>query len=227
MKAFVSILWFRVVFALVVALCKIEGVTAAPVGCLSIHSDITEGSSVRYADGHSWLQFYPAPGAGLAPFTVGTWGYGYKPVGVHYNEEANRHPGVFRRKEISAQQYKKFLELIQTNNHWGPAENCSYFAKTVWNGVTGEDLDNFTDHEWDRLRYLHEIPMRSPMGLFTSIFRKNGNKFNNAGWQSRDEKDRPSAPYSSPAIEASCDNFDFDRHIQAMRNETFPIPKFR
>lgn len=200
--------------------------SAAPAGCLSVHADSDGESSFLYVDGHAWLQFQPVPGSNLKAFTVGTWG-NTNPTGIKYDREKNRHPAAFRRVEISEEQYERLRRLIGENSSWEYNNNCSHFAKKVWNGVTGENLENFTEYDRRRLLDDHVIAVPSPRGLFTSIFLKNDRKFNNIGWQSKSVLDRPAVPYSNDTFEASCGHYDFDAWWE--RQKPFsafpPLPK--
>jgi len=164
-------------------------------GKLTLHSDIEGQESSRlisYIRGHSWLGFQSLDGANS--WTVGTWDEGIKignqisRKGVNFNLEAKRHPGAYRRIDITKDQYVKLTKAIIRHDEWTSIKNCSLFASAVWNEVTGENLTNWSPIQDRELREFvlgnefgvsRTIPLPSPSGLFDWIFISNHNKFNN------------------------------------------------
>ncbi|MGF6398619.1 hypothetical protein ABH905_002285 [Pseudomonas frederiksbergensis] len=164
-------------------------------GQLTVHSSIEgQKSSPLLLNilGHSWLSYESSNGQ--ERWTVGTWDGGIdvgsrvSREGVNYNLETRRQPGAYRRVTITENQHATLLEAIKLNDKWTPFGNCSYFASTVWNTVTGEHLSNWSEIQdrelWelfigDEFGGSRIIPLPSPSGLFDWIFISNGNTFNN------------------------------------------------
>lgn len=165
------------------------------VGLLTVHSDIEGQKSsplLLNIRGHSWLSFESLDGK--TTWTTGTWeedihvGGRISRKGVNFNLEAQRHPGAYRRIAITRNQYTKLATAIARNDDWTSIRNCSFFASAVWNKVTGEHLNNWSEVQDRELRELllgndfgvpRTIPLPSPSGLFDWIFISNGNYFNN------------------------------------------------
>lgn len=164
-------------------------------GQLTVHSSIEGQKSsplLLSTLGHSWLSYESSDGQ--ERWTVGTWSGGrdvgdrVSREGINYNLEIQRQPGAYRRMKITQNQHIALIEAIKLNDKWTPLENCSYFASTVWNKVTGEHLSNWSEMQDRELRNLfagdkfggsRTIPLPSPSGLFDWIFISNGNYFNN------------------------------------------------
>jgi hypothetical protein len=173
-----------------------EPVSAADiVGTLTVHSDIEgqpSSSLLLNLRGHSWLSFDSI--GGKTSWTVGTWDEGIHVVnriskkGVNFDLETDRHPGAYRRTLVTRDQYEKLVTSIKRNDEWTPVRNCSFFASTVWNEVTGEKLSNWSETQDNEMRELflgsdlgmsRTVPLPSPSGLFDWIFISNGHHFNN------------------------------------------------
>ncbi|MHC8349740.1 hypothetical protein ACYZT7_10250 [Pseudomonas sp. RT4P38] len=132
---------------------------------------------------------------GRTKWTAGTWNEGI-PVGkrtsrkgLNIDLENGRHPNTYRTTIITTHQLHKLSDSIKNHDAWSLQENCSYFASTVWNEVTGEHLENWSENQNRELKNLilgeafgsRRIPLPSPAGLFDSIFMKNGHYFSNDG----------------------------------------------
>ena len=174
------------------------------VGILTVHSNIKgQSSSALFSNirGHSWLSWLSFQSFdGKKFWTVGTWNEGIKvndrtsQRGINFNLELKRHPSAYRRLFITKSQYKLLIEAIDQNNVWSKIKNCSFFASTVWNEVTGEQLNNWSEVQDQELRELfwrndfgiaRTIPFPCPLGLFDWIYITNGNNFNNDANQFR------------------------------------------
>ncbi|MBE0435144.1 MAG: hypothetical protein IBX56_04995 [Methylomicrobium sp.] len=194
-----SLLKFIVVLQFTLWLPSLHAEPPSPneiVGTLTVHSDIEGQSSsplFRNIRGHSWLSFESVDGK---TWTVGTWDEGISvgnrksKKGVNFNLELEklRHPGAYRRSVLTRDQFAKLATAIDRNNDWTSIRNCSFFASTVWNEVTGEHLKNWSPVQNSELRELvvgsdfgvsRTIPLPSPSGLFDWIFISNEHKFNN------------------------------------------------
>ncbi|MBD8574733.1 hypothetical protein IFR09_06065 [Pseudomonas syringae] len=182
------------------------------LGRLTVHSSIDgETSSPLIANlrGHSWLSYESLEGH--ERWTAGTWNGGI-PVrsrtsrkGLNFNLEMGWHPNIYRTTLIDRLQYDRLMASVKAFDTWRYDQNCSYFASTVWNDVTGESLSNWTENQDSELKGLlfgdlggRRIPLPSPSGLFDSIFISNGHWYNNDDNRLRRQYERihPPTPMS-------------------------------
>lgn len=103
-------------------------------------------------DNHSWLVVKNTSsssiyvGGYLLPanntVTIGTWGNIKQHKGIWYNLEGyfNMASHVSVSKNINNEELTKMNIIINMSDSWGYLNNCSSFAKSVWNTISSTDV---------------------------------------------------------------------------------------
>jgi hypothetical protein len=149
---------------------EIEGLEAASAnatqkwGTMTVHSNV--GPNAGMTDGHAWLQFKDNNGNSK---TLSLWGnQGSREFFA--NKEAGQTGVVSRTVDITNQDVQKINDFNSEaeNVDWTATNTCAGYSSTLWNTVTGENLES-----------ANVLGVTTPANLAQSIVDANGGQNTN------------------------------------------------